>query len=132
MLRLSPTLADLARLYPWMERAAAGSGVPPALLPGMQVVLEEVVSNIARHGFAPGAPGEIEVVLAQDGAGFSLTVRDDGAAFDPTAAPARPRRASLLEDEVGGWGLGLVRHFCADIVYARVEGRNALTLRFTG
>jgi anti-sigma regulatory factor (Ser/Thr protein kinase) len=113
-----------------MEAESATAGVPEAVRPGMQVVLEEVVANVARHGFPSGGTGEIEVSLTPDEAGFALVVRDNGAAFDPTKAPPRVRAASLLDDAVGGWGLGLIRHFCQDILYARQDGRNALTLRF--
>jgi len=131
VLQLGPALPELARLYPWMTDVAAAARLPAPLLAGIRVALEEVVSNVARHGFAPGADGEIVVTFRCEPGGWVLEVSDNGTAFDPTGAPARARGMSLLDDEVGGWGLGLIRHYCKDIAYAHVGGLNRLTLRFT-
>ena len=43
VLRLTSEVAELGRLYPWLDQAAAEAEVPADLLPGMHVVLEEAV-----------------------------------------------------------------------------------------
>jgi serine/threonine-protein kinase RsbW len=128
VLRLAPSLDDLARLYPWLDEA--GADVPAALLPRLHVVLEEAASNVAMHAFPAGGTGKILVRLRTGPDAVELVVEDDGAAFDPTLAPPRQRPADPLETPVGGWGLGLIRRYCPDIGYARRDGRNILTLRF--
>lgn len=128
VLRIAPADADLARLYPWLEDAAAT--LPPALRNGMHVALEEVVMNVAMHGFAPGQAGEITIRLCRAPDSAALVVEDSGHAFDPTAAAAPARATSLEEAVPGGLGLTLLRHYCRDIAYERVDGRNRLTLRF--
>ncbi len=129
-LRLTSAVEDLGRLYPWLDEAAAEVKVPAALLPGMHVALEEAVVNAALHGFAPDAAGEITVRLRVEAGAAVLSVADNGAAFDPTTAPVRARADSLNDETPGGWGLGLIRHFCPAAAYERCADLNHLTLRF--
>ncbi|MDE2199329.1 MAG: ATP-binding protein [Rhodospirillales bacterium] len=130
ILRLRHPSDDLARLYPWLEAAAAAQRVPHELLYGMHVALEEAVANAALHGFAPGAGGEIAVSLHRSADAATLVIEDTGRPFDPTAATPPARPAQLDEATPGGRGLVLLRHYCRDIRYARAGGRNQLALRF--
>ena len=93
----------------------------------MQVALEEVVLNIATHGFPTGTSGEIAVSLHAAPDAVALIVEDPGPEFDPSTAPAPSRPISL---EPGGLGLTLLRHYCKHISYDRAGEHNRLTLRF--
>jgi anti-sigma regulatory factor (Ser/Thr protein kinase) len=130
VLHITSATAELGRLYPWLESAGPAQEVPADLMRRLHVVLEEAVANVAMHAYPAGQPGEITVRLRGDPSGVVLEVEDAGVAFDPTAAPQRPRAATLPEATPGGWGLGLIRHYCSDIAYQRLGGRNVLTLRF--
>jgi len=130
VLRIGVALADLGRLYPWLDGAAAARKVPDATVQRMHVALEEAVANVAMHAYGPDASGEITIRLLASPDAAALVVEDAGPAFDPTSARPRPRAASLEETEVGGLGLTLLRHFCSDIAYERAGDRNRLTLRF--
>ncbi len=131
VLRLTSTVEDLGRLYPWLDQAAVEGAVPPDLLPGMHVALEEAVTNAALHGYPAGVVGQITVRLRVEPSATSLVVEDEGVAFDPTAAPVSRRRAESLSDETpGGWGLGLIQRFCPAISYERRGEINHLTMRF--
>ncbi|MDE8349714.1 MAG: ATP-binding protein [Acidocella sp.] len=130
ILRITNAIADLSRLYPWFEDAAAKLGLPKPLVQKMQVVAEEAVMNVAMHAYAPGSEDKIEVRLSASQAIAELVVEDCGPAFDPLAVTEQPRPASLAEAKVGGLGLNLLKRFCPDISYARLNGRNQLRLRF--
>jgi serine/threonine-protein kinase RsbW len=129
-LHISTDSEDLARLHPWLDQATEAMNMPKATLNGMHVALEEVVMNIAMHGFPAGESGEVTIRLrvSQDAAVF--VVEDAGRSFDPVVAPVSKRRANLLETEAGGLGLTLLRHYCRDIHYERAGDLNRLTLRF--
>ncbi len=123
---------DLARLYPWLDEAAAAAGVTQPLLGRMHVALEEAVMNVAMHGIGLGRDEVITVRLqAEDGA-VALVVEDAGPEFDPVAAPEVAKSASLEGVGAGGLGLRLLRHYCKDMAYRREAGVNRLTLRFGG
>ncbi len=114
---------DLERLHPWFD--VVSRGLLLTVQHAMRVVLEEVVLNAAKHGFASDAQGEITVQLRLSPIAASLCVEDSGRPFDPTKAPCRQPAA-----EPGGFGLVLLHHYCHDITYERVLGRNRLIMRF--
>jgi anti-sigma regulatory factor (Ser/Thr protein kinase) len=93
----------------------------------LQVALDEIVNNVLRHA-APRHPS-IEVRLAIHGAHVEAVVVDDGAPFDPQAAPAPDLTQPLETRRVGGLGIHLVRQLMDDVAYRPREGRNELTLR---
>lgn len=127
MLRLnSANPDDLARVHPWLDGELRR--LPKALHHGMRVALEEVVLNIARHGYAGGAGGEIVIASRVSPDAAELVVEDDGVAFDPSIPPARA--AQTADFEPGGLGLTLLHHYCTDIAWQRIGERNRLTLRF--
>jgi serine/threonine-protein kinase RsbW len=131
ILRMGITAADLARLYPWLDSVTAARGVPNAVVSRMHVALEEAVMNVAMHAYAPGEQGEITISLFISSETVLFVVEDTGPPFDPTTAQPRAPASSLKEIEVGGLGLGLLRHYCSDIDYQRTDGRNRLALRFS-
>jgi anti-sigma regulatory factor (Ser/Thr protein kinase) len=95
----------------------------------VELVFEEVVANVVRHGARPGGRTTVslEIVLHDDA--VRLTFLDDGIAFDPRQrqdpAPAR----DLEHAETGGRGLMLIRSVSKDLEYARTpEGHNRLTV----
>lgn len=83
----------------------------------LEVVFEEVVTNIVRHGFMPGSGQAILVrVSVLDGA-LELTFDDDGSPFNPLDAPPPPRFHSLETARIGGLGIATVRRFCTALAY---------------
>src|SRR5262245_36931756 len=70
-------------------------------------VLEEIVTNIIRHGYADHQQHQISVTVSVDGDRLTLHFEDDGVAFDPRQpVPARPES---VDSDSGGRGLSLVR-----------------------
>jgi anti-sigma regulatory factor (Ser/Thr protein kinase) len=123
-LRITTAVSDLARLYPWLDEAGARLGITDPLLGRMHVALEEAVMNIVMHGF--DAP-EGQEILVRLSAGPALTVEDAGREFNPVTAP---EKKAPPEDEPGGLGLKLLRHYC-QLTYRRAGGRNILTMQFS-
>ena len=134
VLHISGAVEDLDHLYPWLDSAAEYLGVRGSVLHGMHVALEEAAMNIAMHGYgardADEIQGEIGVRLQVTAGVATLVLEDHGPPFDPSTAALPALPSSLSQAEPGGRGLILLRHFCPDIRYERVDGRNRLTLRF--
>ncbi len=95
----------------------------------VELVFEEIVANIVRHGSTGVAEIGVAVSLQVEADAVVMTFDDDGRPFDPSATvdPALPRR---LEDApVGGLGLMLVRRAASGLRYERTPGdRNHLTV----
>jgi signal transduction histidine kinase len=84
---LGALAAEAGRTSGTALRLALGSAVTARLSPAqareLAHVVREAVSNAVRHGGARG----VRVRLAAGAGGARLTVRDDGAGFDPSTAP---------------------------------------------
>jgi anti-sigma regulatory factor (Ser/Thr protein kinase) len=115
-----------------------GGELHPAARYGIELVFEEIVANIVRHGaghddgHAAGASSGVDVRVAVeiDDATIVMTFDDSGVAFDPLAV-ADPRRPTTIEDTpIGGLGLMMVRRAALDLRYERTpQQRNRLTVK---
>ncbi|MDV7396276.1 ATP-binding protein, partial [Arthrospira platensis SPKY1] len=60
---------------------------------------------------------------------FTITITDDGKAYDPTLA-AEPDIQLPAEDRgIGGLGIFLIRKMMDEVQYTRSEGKNILQLK---
>jgi serine/threonine-protein kinase RsbW len=91
--------------------------LPARAVNRIEVVLEELISNVVRHGF-DAAPGHamLLVVGPRPGA-VRITLEDDGRPFDPVAAPEPPPLTDLATAQLGGLGIRTVRRFSQSFTY---------------
>ena len=116
--------AALDRLEAFCRKA----GLPGPLALELRLVAEEVVTNVAKYGYAPGAAAAMELLVSTGEDAVSLEFRDEGPPFDPLAQPPPDLEAPLEERPIGGLGLTLVRGLVEDARYAREGGTNVLRL----
>lgn len=91
----------------------------------IEVVLEELVSNVVRH--AEGAQS-LTVAARCDGETLHLRIEDDGVAFNPLTRPD-PAPYTSLEDAIpGGQGIPLIKRLSRCVSYEREGERNRLSL----
>lgn len=93
-----------------------------------EVLVEEVLTNVVRHGGRDSRVTtiDVEVVLREEG--LLLRVVDDGIEFDPLDAPAFDPLTPLERRTGGGMGIHLMRSFARNIHHERRDGRNRLEL----
>jgi serine/threonine-protein kinase RsbW len=108
-------------------------GVPSHVVWRCKLALDEILSNIARHGSAAGTP-LIQVAFALGGDGVCLEIVDDLQPFNPLRAPAPDTAGTLESRKPGGLGIALVRQLMDDVKYERRDERNhfCLTVRTDG
>lgn len=122
-------IRDLARMPELVERFASEHQLSPNVVFGMNVALDEMLSNIIKYGYADDAIHEIRVRLRVDGPMVIAEIEDDGRPFDPLAAPAADVDAPAGERKVGGLGIHIVRKLMSQMDYARIDGRNRLVMK---
>src|SRR5262249_17471967 len=94
-----------------------------------ELVFEEVVSNVVRHGNVDGRMHQIDVSLACESREIVLTFEDDGQAFDPLDRPMPILPKSLEEARLGGLGILLMRKASTCLHYERTsDQKNRLTV----
>ncbi len=130
-LRLPAQVGSVRSFCDFARQSAAGAGFTAEDLDRLELVVEEIVVNIARYGYDQAESGEAEVACAVEGPRrLRLEVSDNGRAFDPLAS-APPDFSRGLEDRPpGGLGIFLVRSIAESISWQRDGNRNVLTFTF--
>lgn len=111
-------------VHSWLERALAQLAAAPRQ--DLLLVMEEIVSNIAKYAGLPQQAG-ISLSLTADPRQVVVEVRDAGAAFDPLSEARRAELGELIEDaSVGGLGMHLITSLTDRQTYRREGGCNIL------
>ena len=127
---MAADLQDMAAFAKWVENITGELDLSPSAAFAVQLCLEELVANVILHA-VPLAARKLSVTISFVPAGKNLrvTVEDDGAPFDPTAAAIPSAKPDL--NTTGGRGLMLIRHFAQALTYSRAGDRNRTMLDFT-
>lgn len=126
-IRFSGNRDGFARAFGQLHAALDGERLVASSRYNVELVFEEVVSNIINYGTMDGREPQVCVTFESRTTEVVLTFEDDGRAFDPTIRTAPPPARSLEEAKVGGFGLILVRKAASSLNYTRTqEGRNRL------
>ena len=130
-LTLHGQLADLALVPPWIESLASKYGIPASTQFAMNLCLEEVLSNIIRHGYA-GKPDRHIVIryISDESKSCLLVIDDEAPLFNPIAAEDPPVEETLDGTRVGGLGIRLLRNFAASLKYEPTLAGNRLIIGF--
>jgi serine/threonine-protein kinase RsbW len=130
-LTLESRLSDLAQVAPWIERLAAQHGIPSDTQFGIDLCLEEVLSNIIRHGYC-GEPGHfIDVCFERPREDYFLFVVEDKAPFfNPLNTQEPPPMSADDDSQIGGQGIRLLRQFADALEYQAMPGGNRLRIGF--
>ena len=126
-LALRSTYAEAGRGYQAVQEFLAGRGAPSAAVEDVALAVEEVLSNLVRHGYA-GTEGPIALRVCLSALAITIEVRDRGLHFDPRTAGAPHLEVPLDERATGDLGLHLVRSAIDRIAYRRDGAENFLTL----
>jgi anti-sigma regulatory factor (Ser/Thr protein kinase) len=132
LLTLRSEMEDLLLVPPWIEHLASEHAISDSLQFAMNLCLEEVLSNVIRHGYAnkPGQPIFVRYKAGDDGS-FLLIVDDQAPRFDPLAAEPSPVEETLEGIRIGGLGIRLLRSFAASLKYEPTPAGNRLSMGFS-
>jgi serine/threonine-protein kinase RsbW len=119
---------ELVRLAAAVERFAAEQHLPNDTLTNINLVLDEVVSNVIKYGRAGDSDGAIKVSFVREGGRLTIEVSDDGIAFNPLETTPPNLDLPIMERPVGGLGIHIVKALTETIDYRRENGRNRLTM----
>ena len=133
------TLDDISAAAKWLDAIAAGQQFPEQLIFALQVCLEELLTNIVRHGGVESSgalsdaampPVNVEITISTSAQGVSMVVEDDGKPFDTVNAPANRIDRPLDELQPGGLGIQLIRNFASSISYTPAGLGNRVVVEF--
>lgn len=126
---LENDLQELRVLTELLQSFLRPYGMPGTTLYALELSLEEIFVNIVSYAYEDGErhPVHFEVEVDSDMIGMAFI--DEGRPFNPLAVEnSRPKPPS--EHDVGGLGIGFVRHMRDMMEYQRQGARNVLRLWF--
>jgi anti-sigma regulatory factor (Ser/Thr protein kinase) len=126
-IQLSTDECIVRRVTDWIGRFCERQRLSRAITDAVSLSLEEIVSNIAVHGYE-GRPGKLSIEAHYDPRAFSVVIEDGGKPFDPTQTASTTFGDTLSSRSEGGLGLLLVKSLMDEIVYHRAGATNRLKL----
>ena len=108
------------------EQFSQARGLPDDLRRRCLVALDEVLSNVVRHG--QPADGLIRADFKLAGDQLAMIVEDEGPPFNPLEAKPADTCSPVDQRKPGGLGIELVKRLLEGLWYERAGARNRLTL----
>ncbi len=129
---LPACVESLEQFREFVRAGAAACGIASAEIEKLDLVMEEILMNVARYAYAPDT-GKAEVAHWPTSPGrLRVEISDQGRPFDPLTADLPDLSRGLADRPIGGLGVFLVRTLVDSIAYRREDGRNILSFEFPG
>lgn len=127
--RIPNRVEELPAVSEAVETLGREEGWAPDVSYAVVLALEEVATNVVRHGGGEEGTSEIEIEVVSTDTEARVEVRDGGKPFDPFHDAPEPDTEAALEDrKVGGLGVHFVRVLMDEASYRREGGRNHVTM----
>ena len=118
------SMDEIGRLKPYIEHVAKQAGFDDKETHRLRLAVEEAVANVINYGQATTITLHAETANSR----LTLTIDDDGIAFDPTQDSATDLSVSPDQRPPGGLGIMLLHKMTDALSYERVDGHNILTI----
>jgi len=126
---LKNRLSDLDKIKAVVLKMSGAVDCTRRKLKEIDLILEELFTNVVCHGFRDNKEHDIDISLSCDDTILEIRMEDDGEPFDITASPSPDTRCALDKRGIGGLGIHLVKHFIDDCRYYRKKNRNIIVLK---
>ena len=121
--------AELEKLESFTADFALKAGLSDKDLFALQIVVEELVTNVIDYGGVPAGEHAVRVDLSTDNGELLIRIADRGKEYNPLLREDPDVTLPAEQRPIGGLGV----HFCKKLTdaqsYERRDGCNVLTLR---
>ena len=121
-------LDQLEYLAHVLEEISGEWNIPMKIALNLNLVLEELVTNIIFYGYDDKDKHEININLTYKDNIIKVQIEDDGKQFDPLQAPEPDIEKTVEDRKIGGLGIHFVRTIMDDVNYLRLGNKNRLTM----
>jgi anti-sigma regulatory factor (Ser/Thr protein kinase) len=129
-LTLPARVESVRAFHQFVRSGAEAIGLDSVDMNKLDLVLEEILVNIARYAY-DGA-GDVEVAYSAEPGSLLVEITDSGRSFNPLESAPPELALGLAERPIGGLGVLLVRQIVGSLSYRRQDGQNTLSFRFPG
>ena len=121
-------LDQLEYLAHVLEEISGEWNIPMKIALNLNLVLEELVTNIIFYGYEDKDEHEININLSYKNNTIKVQIEDDGRQFDPLQVPEPDIEKTVEDRKIGGLGIHFVRTIMDDVNYLRLGNKNRLTM----
>lgn len=121
------TLDAIENIAILLEETMEQSGIPMMEAARIQLAVEEAVTNVVNHGYHDKS-GNVTVRVDISPETMTITIIDNGQAFDPTKIPPADVDADLDHRTIGGLGVHLIRSVMDSVTYSREGEENRFVM----
>lgn len=120
-------IQEIPHLRMNLANLAISWALPESEARQIEIIVEELFSNIVRFAFEDQGDHRIEIRMKKSEQLISIVIVDDGIPFNPLEYHPRPI-PDPASPSSGGMGLMLVQTFSDSITYQRVHDKNQLEI----
>ena len=121
-------ISELEKIAQFIEEIGEELGLSMELQMNLNLVMEEMVTNVIFYAYPQDEEADIELLVKSDGKELTFVLSDQGKEYDPTAKEDSDMSVNPAERELGGMGIFIVNNIMNNVTYQRLEGKNLLTM----
>jgi serine/threonine-protein kinase RsbW len=121
-------ISELEKIAQFIEEIGEELGLSMELQMNLNLVMEEMVTNVIFYAYPQDEEADIELLVKSDGKELTFVLSDQGKEYDPTAKEDSDMSVNPAERELGGMGIFIVKNIMNNVTYQRLEGKNLLTM----
>ena len=122
-------ISELERVNQFVNEICEELGLDMELQMNLNLVMEEMVSNVIFYAYPEGKTADIELAAESHGKELTFVLTDRGKMFDPTAKEDADPDVNPMDRDIGGMGIYIVKNIMNKVTYQRLEGKNLLTMQ---
>ena len=122
-------VSELEKVAQFIEEIGEELGLSMELQMNLNLVMEEMVTNVIFYAYPQDEEADIELLVKSDGKELTFVLSDQGKEFDPTLKEDADPNINPAEREIGGMGIYIVKNIMNQVTYQRLEGKNLLTMK---
>jgi len=125
-LEVGAGLENLNKALAFVNAELERHGCPRDIREKIDIAVEEVFMNIADYAYSPGAGNAVIYITVTDKA--VIRFEDSGKPYNPLESSDPNFEVPLLERDIGGLGVFLVKKLMDNVEYTRAENKNVLVM----
>ena len=128
ILTLDNDIQQIPQLASFVDAVAEEAGIDFSEAMPLNLALEEAVVNVMQYAYPAGTYGTVTIEALFNKEQLRFIISDAGTPFDPTTKEDVDVSLEVVDREIGGLGIHLIRQIMDDISYEYKDGKNVLTL----
>lgn len=126
---LKNDIHELDKLCRILKRFGTSHGLSKKAAFEINLVMEEIFTNIVHYGFSDKAEHIVCVSVSYENNVVIIRIEDDGISFNPLKTEPPDLDCTLEQRDIGGLGIHLIKGYTDSIDYHRHNNLNILTIK---